>query len=220
MLLDETHALLMQTASNFKYNESIDFFTVRDQIRTLGIGYFPDEPFGEENIHTNKNSLLLQEPNQFASLITFLANQKCESFCEIGVFQGWSTLLIAAVLSRKNKNLKIHGIDPYSSPNEQVRSIFKIMNIDYEHHFCDAADVKEMKFDITLIDGNHIYEYVQNDWENIGKHSKICIFHDVTNKFANDHNGGPERFFKELKGTKILFSSKTHVMGIGIIILQ
>lgn len=219
MYLDDHHALLYQAAINIKHSEKTDFFTFREIIRSLGIYYFPDYPFGEENQYMDENIPLLQETNQFASLLTFLSNQHCNNYCEIGIYKGWSTLLIAAALSRNNQGLKVTGIDPYNSPNSQIELIFENLNIEYNHFFCDAEEQSGKIYDIVFIDGNHIYEYVKNDWENLGKYAKMCIFHDITNNFPENHNGGPEKLFNEIDLPKITFTTQTKVMGIGIVII-
>jgi hypothetical protein len=53
---------------------------------------------------------------------------------------------------------------------------------------------------------------VKNDWENVGKNSNICIFHDVTPIEA-----GPNIVFNQIKGLKARIETTDMQMGIGIV---
>jgi spore coat polysaccharide biosynthesis predicted glycosyltransferase SpsG len=184
MNYDEKFSRLRNAALKIKHSENTSFFFMRDVIRDLGVRYDDRNLYYDEKIFMSKDSGLWQEPNQFASLLSFLSNQTCETYCEIGPCLGWSTVLICAALSVKNKSLKILGIDPYVIPDKQIAQIIEELGSDY-FHTCETSDsLKNQKFDIVFIDGNHEYEWVSKDWHNIGQHSKICFFHDINDLYC------------------------------------
>lgn len=155
---------------------------------------------------------LIQEPKQFAFLLSFLANQKCKSYCEIGSHMGFSATLMLSVLARNNKNIKATTIDPFISPSTYVIDIIEELGVNWEHFLETSDNFKDQEFDIVHIDGDHEYSSVKNDWENVGKNSNICIFHDVAPIEA-----GPNIVFNQIKGLKARIETTDMQMGIGIV---
>ena len=58
--------------------------------------------------------------------------------------------------------------------------------------------IKENKFDVIFINGDHSYHGVKTDYENTKGSGKIYVFHDI----INDSCPGVVRFWNELKSSE------------------
>ena len=214
---------LYDTALKIQNTQDTSMFYFRDLIRNLGIFDDGREVYYEENKYINQRSGIWQEPSQFASLISFLTNQKINSYCEIGTFQYWSFVLICAALTRNTENLQAVGIDNLHNPPSQIIKILKKLNVNHTHHTMDSSCIKDQAFDLVFIDADHSYQGVKTDWINIGQFSKICFFHDINDenvKNSDRDQDGPRRVFEEIEGAKITFTTHNPVMGFGIVFPQ
>ena len=77
-------------------------------------------------------------------------------------------------------------------------------------------------FDLIFIDGDHSYNSVKKDWENVGQYADIIAFHDIDDKDCP----GVVKFWKDLKPTAekdfdiIEYIEPTegrNLMGIGVL---
>lgn len=82
--------------------------------------------------------------------------------------------------------------------------------------------------DFCFIDGDHSYEGVKADWENYGRHARICAFHDIApnpGRCVNEGKGrgvlGVRQLWDELKAAgwpcKYEFISDPTKYGIGVV---
>ena len=83
-----------------------------------------------------------------------------------------------------------------------------------------SDNYKETSFDLVFIDGDHSYESVMADYNNIGKYAKMCALHDINEPSCPDViaawskiTSNTTKNIKEF--TMSVGNQKTH--GIGVI---
>jgi predicted O-methyltransferase YrrM len=168
---------------------------------------------------------LAQWPEEFAQWLILLSSQKIKSYLEIGTFNGATACLAAAYLERFQPDFRLTTVDiePYFSFYDQVRERCPVERIVRRTSF----DFAGCAFDAVFIDGNHSYEWAWADYDNVGRHARVCGFHDVfTLPYTHEPTGGCptawQRVIREegtLPGVRILeFSGhpQKNTFGIGV----
>ena len=155
-----------------------------------------------------------QEPHQLAQLLILLSKYQIETFLEIGTFFGVTTSLITSFLSRY-KLKKAISIDIFSRDIPDVEKVKKILPIDFQ--LKTSQDFKDQHFDLCFIDGDHNYQGVKTDFENVGQFSTFCAFHDI----INHQVPGVIQFWNEIK-KQYPYHEFTHAdtFGIGLLEVQ
>jgi hypothetical protein len=164
---------------------------------------------------------MLQQPRQLAEALLFLDDKKINTYFEIGTFNGVATCLISAFLIRNNPEFRGTTIDN-----------LRVIDGDLYHFLTDSCDVavangisdnyKQSVHDLVFIDGDHTYEWISRDYENVGKYAKYCMFHDINDEWVPSTAGddGVMRFWRELEGDKCEFCQhpeNKRYFGIGIL---
>jgi len=153
---------------------------------------------------------LHQKPAELARAMVYLSDKEISSYIEIGSSKGSTLAIISSYLNRFNQTTSI-GIDVLTR-----RTWAKLeASLNVKFHTVDSDSFKNQKFDLCFIDGNHGFEWVERDFENVGRFSKFCMFHDILDK----HCPGVGRFYNQIKGdNSIEFSEPPYdTMGIGVI---
>ena len=140
---------------------------------------------------------------------------------EIGVgTKAQSTRTIISAL-QENKKGKLISID--DSPGDRginggIAEYWQLIPGD-SHHERIYNQVKDKKFDILFIDGDHSYEGVKKDFEMyvpLVKDRGLILMHDITNA----HEGVP-KFWEEIKYPKIALEygivKRQLIPGFGIV---
>ncbi len=152
-------------------------------IRAFGLVQWGPPVFGADEVWKNRTSDMAgiyQIPKQLAEALIFLSDKEINSFCEIGTFQGGSFIFMSEYLRKFNPAIKCLSIEinpGYISPevSKYVEENKEWLNL----KICTSEDIAGSKFDLVFIDGNHIGGWIEKDWNNVGKYSSICMFHDI-----------------------------------------
>jgi hypothetical protein len=166
--------------------------------------------------HLSFEGGLWQMPEELADLMVFLSDKKIESFLNIGTFNGLTFNLLSDFLYSFGCK-KCITIDPHNY-NPPIDERFEYLTL-------TSDNFKDQVFDLVFIDGDHSYNGVKKDYENVGRLAKYCIFHDIDDDFVRygiNNDGGVPRFWEEIKNEKkymefIDNSKPIKVMGIGIV---
>jgi len=166
---------------------------------------------------------IAQTPQQIAKALVYVSQFKITSFCEIGVMHGGNFLFCSEYLRRFNSNIRCIGIDPADCLDPEIREIIeKEVWLSFKPSTSD--DIAGMIFDLIFIDGDHTMPWLVRDWENVGRLSKICAFHDLQEptcpdvavfwEILNGENKEKFEFLDDPSGRKIHGIGIIHAKGI------
>lgn len=177
------------------------------------IGY--GTPVGNFKKFDSHGGGIWQIPDQLASLCILLRNYKIESFLEIGTWTGYTFTFISNFLEKNNKEIELFSCDVKDKRQVFPKNANFILGNSYKFI--------EKSFDLVFIDGDHSYEWVKKDYENVGRRAKICVFHDIVSPSKSCE--GVVNFWSEIKNNfdknKIFeFTScgEGRNLGIGVVI--
>jgi hypothetical protein len=187
-----------------------------------------DGVYGDDEIFANPITRgIWQIPGQLADFAIFLSGHKINSFIEIGAFTGGTFTFLMAYLTRFNDRLV--GIAMDSADHFKIPQHLWARNFNAQFIIGTSTDFAGQSFDLCLIDANHSFNAVTADYANVGRHSRICAFHDINDASVEalpEHDGGVPRFWRQFKKThphlefhEFLSHTKgSPVMGIGAVI--
>ncbi len=192
---------------------------VANLIRAFGIMNWGPNTAGPEIAFINQGGASIgQTPDQIAKALVYLSKFRIDSFCEIGVMHGGNFLFCSEYLRRFNPGIQCLGIDPTNYLDAEIREIIeKEMWLTFKSVTSDQ--ISGQVFDFVFIDADHTTSWIEKDWENVGRHAKICAFHDLQDPLWPDM-AAFWTTLKDKKKEKVEFLNdpsgcKTH--GIGII---
>lgn len=134
------------------------------------------------------------------------------SYIEVGCSKGSTLAVITAYLSRLNPVASV-GVD--IRPRVSWKRVESVVNVKF--HVGTSDFFKGQKFDLCFVDGYHSFEWCERDFENVGKFSKFCMFHDIYDRYCPEVGV----YYNQVKNNNsVEFSSPPHdTMGIGILTL-
>jgi len=195
---------------------------VADLIRAFGIVQWGPDVFGADEVFKNPAESMAgiyQTPCQLARALVFLSELKIGSYLEVGVFQGGCFLFVSEYLRRFNPKIVCLGIDPTNYLNPEVREIIDVA--DWMKHASITSDhIAGRKHDLVFIDGDHGNGWPARDWNNVGKHAKVCMLHDIQGPSCPDVVALWEELKKDKKRSWVEFlehNAPAPLQGIGII---
>jgi hypothetical protein len=162
-----------------------------------------------------------QYPEELAKLLVFIYQNrfKIHSYCEIGVERGGTFFVIDSFLRAINPNMgkslaidtsdKIirHNFQEYQNKHKDIEFI-KINSVNFK---------PEREYDLCLVDGDHSYDGVKNDFELMKPFSKYIAIHDI--KLEGEKNN-VRKLWKEIEGNKTEFVNESNIfsepIGIGL----
>ncbi len=168
---------------------------------------------------------LWQIPTQLARCLVELSRYEIGSFIEIGTWLGWTVTFVSAYLRRFNPWLAATTVDV-----GDCRAFFRNLLIPMRVHQGTSEDFRGQRFNLVFIDGDHSYRGCAADYDNLGRHADICMFHDVNDRFVAEYipnEGGVPRFWVEVKAAVspadrvfeyLDHSESDRIMGIGLIV--
>jgi hypothetical protein len=208
-LLDRINGLSLSTISEKE---------IIDMVCEYGLCVEDRDGYGEWNkymIKSRNEEGIFQTPKQISDALLELLKHNIKSYAEIGIFKGGSYLLISNILKLKNPNLESIGID--IQDRHLTEDIKKYINL----HVGTSEDFKGKHFDFVFIDGDHSYEGVKTDYQNLGQYANIVMFHDINDSTCP----GVVKFWNEVKEGKKYkeFTYQTNnnkIHGIGLLFLE
>lgn len=131
---------------------------------------------------------------------------KPSTIVEIGTNYGIGSIVMALAL--KENNLKGY-IYTYDISKECLKMAYaQYIQMDVQNYINfnlgTSNKVRELKahFDLAFVDGDHTYEGVKKDFENLKNISDYIVFHDT------DICGGVKKFTDELEGEKVKITKR------------
>lgn len=167
-------------------------------VRAFGImNWGPATTGPEARFIGSSGAAIGQTPDQIAKALVYLSQFKIESFCEIGVMHGGNFLFVSEYLRRFNPDIQCLGVDPTNHLDPEIRAIIeKEMFLTFKS--VTSEQIAGQAFDFVFIDGDHTDPWPGRDYENVGRHAKVCGFHDLQDPLWPD----VAALWEGLKGNK------------------
>jgi hypothetical protein len=200
---------------------------VETLIQQIGLVNDKRNIYGDDEAYMNPIPRgLWQIPGQLAKFAVFLSWQKIESFLDIGTYTGHTFTFLMAYLARFNPNLSGITVDvcDYKPVQHLLKGRFNARFV-----IGRSQDFAARPFDLCFIDGDHCFDAVCADFDNVGRNSRICAFHDINDAIVKSwpgNDGGVPKFWQQFKTERCdwdfseftCHSRGIRVMGIGVAI--
>ena len=148
----------------------------------------------ESNLYHSAGAYFRPNYERGILIYNLIKKHKLKSFLEIGFGRGYGTLC-AAMAIHENGGGKVVSIDPNFNTahiktlmNVFPKEWFKIIKLQSGKSQNILPQIDE-KFDFVYIDGDHTYDAVKFDWENVkDKFNNFVLFDDYLMPTRKSHN--------------------------------
>lgn len=195
-----------------------------DAVRRVGIPFNTwGNMAGLQDCQNASTVGLIQLPSEYVDFLLLLRGRRIRSFCEIGIDRGGFAAVTAAYLLRCCGLEEYHCVDPVDAfvDRDHYAGLLPLRF----HIPATSCDLAGRSFDAVFIDGDHSYGWVKRDFINLGRHARICVFHDIRGHEYDHLDGGVVRFWAEVKESYRdrcsileLAHSGPYWMGIGVML--
>ncbi len=144
-----------------------------DLVRSWGLHNDPNVThlYGEHNQDYLVTQGMLQVPEQLTDALIYLSDKDIKTYIEIGTFNGMATTFITAYLMRFRLESTLTV--------DNLREYLHDYNLPIRQVIGTSDDIKGTKSDLCFIDGDHSLEWTTRDYENVGRHARLCMIHDI-----------------------------------------
>ena len=174
-----------------------------------------------------------QYPNQFSRYLVYLSDHDITSYAEIGCHKGGTFIITVEYLRRFAQFQRGLAIDPW--PRQIMHDYCGVRpEITYVTQHSQHPDSVKLltshHWDLTLIDGDHSYAGVRQDFDLVHEHSNFVALHDIRNVLCP----GTQQMWDDIKKThspdqlhewcaqydQVLLRMRGSVMGLGLVDLR
>ncbi len=151
-----------------------------------------------------------------------MRRENVRSYLEIGSKDGASLRMAAAALPVQSKLVSV-DITYRQSLVECIVELrqmgHEVQRVEGDSTWCETVDEVALfaPFDCCFIDGNHLFEYVEQDFRNYSPMCRLVAFHDVGYRGEHEDINVPE-FWNEIKGRyrheELCLSPNSHGIGV------
>ncbi|SEL47332.1 Methyltransferase domain-containing protein [Roseovarius azorensis] len=174
---------------------------ILDKFLQFGIPVHPAAIFAPWQDWMNRSGFgSLQFPTEFVDFLRTLIPLDIATGIEVGTYRGGSGYFMCSVLQRANPAFRLEVLDI-----EDNLIAFEIFSdfLNVEKLITTGSDaVIDRDYDFVFIDGDHSYDGVMADFENVGQRARKAVaFHDIHAHEFDTLNGGTVRAWNEVKST-------------------
>jgi hypothetical protein len=190
----------------------INVADLEDKVKECGLfpykGWQYNEFPTELHAYCGKGLGLWQYPNQFAKYIDFIRTYPIKTYVEIGVAAGGTFIFTHEFLRKRNTEIKSYAVDIADigktvdcskTPFDGILHKYIMERDECEFVHGTSYDLKQkypsMEIYLLLIDGDHTYQGVKDDFDTLSGMSKIIVFHDIVSSVCP----GVQQFWDEIK---------------------
>lgn len=117
-----------------------------------------------------------QRKEEFLPFLQMLRDRDCKSILEIGAYSNACTRAYALL------GMDVVSVDLIHRGMENIPNVLFVQGDSSHPKIIDYAPLRNRKFDVIMIDGDHTYKGVKKDFENYRKYLNeggLIAFHDI-----------------------------------------
>jgi hypothetical protein len=130
-----------------------------------------------------------QYPRQFSRYLRFLADQRIQSYVEVGCHHGGTFIITVEYLARFAELHQARALDLEESP---ILLHYRQQFRDFDYRICSStsdagrAVLRSGTWDLALIDGEHSRAACWSDYQSLKNNTRIIALHDIVNDSCSE----------------------------------